>query len=232
MDQIGKCPIYVNQSQNTEIYSKTNGLVSNKISFNARKFSLNESRGIFSEGEVLNSRINIDIVDDQLQLSNFGISEDYLRQELLLPIRDVFVEKMRQHIELNFDVRAYRDNNHKWGNVDNVPTSMDLYFEHYSLSQIVLTFVVGDKGYMRTIWLYGDENFIPDFEQKQETIRQMYHDHCDYTDIQDYLSEQLDLNPQLLSWLFDDDGLYGKSPIALDLRRYKEFQKFRSSLEE
>ena len=59
----------------------------------------------------------------------------------------------------------------------------------------------------------------------------MYTQHCDYTDPQGYLMEQLELNPKLLAWLFDDNSLIGKSHLSLDGERYEAFQDFYSSLD-
>lgn len=73
--------------------------------------------------------------------------------------------------------------------------------------------------------------YIPNVTWKRETICQMYIEHCDYTDIQGYFSEQLELNPKLLAWLFDDNSLVGKSPFALDEEQYEAFQDFYNSLD-
>lgn len=59
----------------------------------------------------------------------------------------------------------------------------------------------------------------------------MYVQHCDYTDPQSYLMEQLELNPKLLAWLFDDNSLIGKSYLALDSERYEAFQDFYNSFD-
>ena len=59
----------------------------------------------------------------------------------------------------------------------------------------------------------------------------MYNEHCDYTDIQGYFAEQLELNPKLLAWLFDDNTLFGKSPHCLDGERYEAFQGFYNTLD-
>lgn len=156
MNQTGKCPIYVPLSSNTEIYGKTYGLIPDRLRFNVTKYFLQETSGTMSEGES-NSQIIIDIQDGMMNLLNDGINDQYLRNDIYLPIRDCFVEKIRQHIEMSFDTRkAYRDDSHKYGNVDNVPTSIDLHFEHFRMTQIVLTFIVGDSGWMRTIHLYGE----------------------------------------------------------------------------
>ena len=58
----------------------------------------------------------------------------------------------------------------------------------------------------------------------------MYNQHCDYTDPQGYLMEQLELNPKLLAWIFDDNSLIGKSYLVLDGERYEAFRDFYNSL--
>lgn len=73
--------------------------------------------------------------------------------------------------------------------------------------------------------------YIPNVGWKRNTICQMYNEYCDYTDIQGYFSEQLELNPKLLAWLFDDNSLYGKSPYALGEERLEAFQDFYNSLD-
>lgn len=157
MNQVGKCPIFVPSETNSEIYNKTYGLVPHCLSFNAYKFFFHETSGTMSEGELLNAQIKLDIREGLFSIICEGLNEQYLRNEIFLPIRDLFVRKVDQHIELNFNTsQAYRDNNHKYGNVDNVPTSMDLHFEHFKLTQIVLTFIVGEQGWMRTLHLYGN----------------------------------------------------------------------------
>ena len=156
MNKVGKCPIFVPASTNSEIYTKTYGLIPQCLTFNVEKFFLHETSGIMSEGES-NSQITIDMQEGRLELFQTGIDEQYLKSRIVLPIKDNYVKKIEQHIELNFDTRSvYLDNNHKYGNVDNVPTSMDLHFDHFALTQLVLTFIVGNQGYMRTIHLYGN----------------------------------------------------------------------------
>ena len=59
----------------------------------------------------------------------------------------------------------------------------------------------------------------------------LYMQNCDYTDIQGYLMEQLDLNPKLLAWIFDDNSLIGKSYLSLDNGQYEAFQDFYNSLD-
>ena len=43
--------------------------------------------------------------------------------------------------------------------------------------------------------------------------------------------EQLESNPKLLAWLFDDNSLIGKAYLSLDGERYEAFQDFYSSLD-
>lgn len=72
---------------------------------------------------------------------------------------------------------------------------------------------------------------IPNVSFKRNHICSMYIQHCDYTDPQSYLMEQLELNPKLLAWLFDDNSLIGKSYLALDGERYAAFQDFYNSFD-
>lgn len=157
MNQVGKCPIFVPSETNSEIYNKTYGLISRSMSFNAYKFFLHETSGTMSEGDLLEAQLKLDIQEGLFSIICKGLNEQYLRNEIFLPIRDFYVKKIDQHIEIQFNTsQAYRDNNHKYGNVDNVPTSMDLHFEHFKLTQIVLTFIVGEQGWMRTLQLNGN----------------------------------------------------------------------------
>ncbi len=43
--------------------------------------------------------------------------------------------------------------------------------------------------------------------------------------------EQLESNPKLLAWLYDDNSLIGKTYLSLDGKRYEAFQDFYSSLD-
>lgn len=72
---------------------------------------------------------------------------------------------------------------------------------------------------------------IPNVNFKRNHICSMYMQHCDYTDPQGYLMEQLELNPSLLAWLFDDNSPIGKTYLALDDERYEAFQDFYQSLD-
>ncbi len=154
MNQVGKCPIYVPSDANNEINNKTYGLIPHKISFSVIKYFLHETSGPMSEGE-LNSQIMFDIQEGFINISCIGINEQYLKNEFSLPVRECRVRKIEQYIEMLFDTKAYRDTNHKYGNVDNIPMAMELHFEHFKLSEISLDFIVGDQGSMRTIHLYG-----------------------------------------------------------------------------
>lgn len=154
MNQAGKCPLYVPSVNNTEFYNKTYGLTDTQ-SFIASRFFLHESSGTMSEGE-LSALINLDIKDGKLNLFSTGFNDKYLRNGLFLSIREIRVNKIKQYIELNFNIsNDYRDDTHRYGNVDNVPISMNLYFTHFKLSQIDFDFIIGDEGWMRTLHLYG-----------------------------------------------------------------------------
>ena len=83
---------------------------------------------------------------------------------------------------------------------------------------------------MRRYLTQAELDFIPNAQFKKDHICNLYLQYCDYTDIQGYLSEQLELNPQLLAWIFDDDSLIGRTPFALDPNRYEAFQDFYNSL--
>ena len=74
MNQIGKCPIYVPSSTNSDIYNKTYGLIPHGLTFFASKFFMQETTGNMSEGE-LNMQIKIDIQDDMMQTFCEGIDE-------------------------------------------------------------------------------------------------------------------------------------------------------------
>lgn len=80
---------------------------------------------------------------------------------------------------------------------------------------------------MRNYNTESEINNIPNVSWKRNTICQMYNEHCDYTDIQGYFSEQLELNPKLLAWLFDDNTLFGKS---LSLLMVSDMRRFRTSM--
>ncbi len=154
MNQAGKCPLYVPSVNNTEFYNKTYGFTDVQ-SFIATRFFLDESSGTMSEGE-LSALLNIDIKDGKLILSSTGINVKYLRNGLCLSIREIRVNKIKQNIEMIFNINNdYRDDTHRYGNVDNVPVSMNLYFKQYKLSEIVLDFIIGDEGWMRTLHFYG-----------------------------------------------------------------------------
>lgn len=83
---------------------------------------------------------------------------------------------------------------------------------------------------MRRIPTSAELEYIPNVSFKRNAICQNYMQYGADGDIQDYLMEQLDTNPKLLSWLFDDSSLYGKSHLALNHGQYEAFQDFYNSL--
>lgn len=83
---------------------------------------------------------------------------------------------------------------------------------------------------MRRVPTSAELEYIPNVSFKRNTICQNYMQYGTDGDIQEYLIEQLEANPKLLSWLFDDPSLYGKSHLALDSGQYKAFQDFYNSL--
>lgn len=83
---------------------------------------------------------------------------------------------------------------------------------------------------MRRVPTSAELEYIPNVSFKRNTICQNYMQYGTDGDIQDYLIEQLEANPKLLSWLFDDPSLYGKSQMALDSGQYEAFQDFYNSL--
>lgn len=72
--------------------------------------------------------------------------------------------------------------------------------------------------------------YIPNVSFKRNAICQNYMHYGVDGDIQDYLAEQLESNPKLLAWLFDDPSLIGKSHFALESGRFEAFQDFYNSL--
>lgn len=84
---------------------------------------------------------------------------------------------------------------------------------------------------MRNFFTDFEKKYIPNVAFKKNTIGNNYVQYCDYTDIQGYLSEQIELNPKLLAWLFDDNSLIGKSPLSLDPGRFEAYQDFYNSFD-
>ena len=72
--------------------------------------------------------------------------------------------------------------------------------------------------------------YIPNVSYKRNAISLNYIRYGYDCDCQDYLMEQLEANPKLLAWLFDDPTLIGKSYLALDCGRLEAFQNFYNSL--
>lgn len=83
---------------------------------------------------------------------------------------------------------------------------------------------------MRRIPTEEELEHIPNVNYKRNIICQDYMRYGIDGDIQDYLMEQVEINPELLSWLFDDPSLIGKSHFALDNGQYEAFKDFYNSL--
>ncbi len=83
---------------------------------------------------------------------------------------------------------------------------------------------------MSTIPTERELEYIPNVSFKRIAISQNYIKYGYDCDCQGYLMEQLEANPQLLAWLFDDPSLIGKSYLALDCGRLEAFQDFYNSL--
>lgn len=83
---------------------------------------------------------------------------------------------------------------------------------------------------MRNYNTEAEMEYIPNVNFKRNAICQNYFNYCHHTDVQGYFSEQLDANPNLLAWLFDDMSLYGKTPFVLDPGKYEAFCDFYDSL--
>lgn len=84
---------------------------------------------------------------------------------------------------------------------------------------------------MRNFATQAEINCIPNVNYKRNHICSMYIQHCDYTDPQGYLIEQIELNSKFLAWIFDDNSLIGKSYLALNDDQYEAFQDFYNSLD-
>lgn len=84
---------------------------------------------------------------------------------------------------------------------------------------------------MRRYATEAEMAYIPNANFKRNAICQNYMQFCNDTDIQGCLSEQLDANPKLLAWLFDDSSLVGKSYLALSPERLEAFQDFYNSFD-
>ena len=84
---------------------------------------------------------------------------------------------------------------------------------------------------MRQYATQAEINCIPNVDYKRNHICSMYIKNCDYADPQGYLMEQIEINPKLLAWIFDDNNLIGKSYLALNDDQYEAFQDFYNSLD-
>lgn len=83
---------------------------------------------------------------------------------------------------------------------------------------------------MRRTATEAELEYITDVTFKRDVISHNYLQYGIDGDIQDYLMEQLDANPKLLAWLFDDLSLIGKSHLSLDCGRFEAFQDFYNTL--
>lgn len=83
---------------------------------------------------------------------------------------------------------------------------------------------------MRKIPTESERNYIPDVNFKRNAVCQNYTYYGTDGDIQDYFMDQLEVNPKLLAWLFDDSSLIGKNHLALDHGQLEALQDFYNSL--
>ena len=83
---------------------------------------------------------------------------------------------------------------------------------------------------MRRTPTEAELEYIPNVSFKRNAICQNYTKYGTNGDIQDYYMEQLEANPKLLAWLFDDASLIGKSYLALNCGQLEAFHDFYNSL--
>ena len=83
---------------------------------------------------------------------------------------------------------------------------------------------------MRRYNTQAEMDNIPNVSFKRNAICQNYMSYGTTTDIQTYLEEQLDANPKLLAWLFDDASLIGKSYLSFLKPSIFEFMRTTYSL--
>lgn len=72
--------------------------------------------------------------------------------------------------------------------------------------------------------------YIPNVNYKRIVISQNYIEYGNDCDCQDYLMAQLEVNPKLLAWIFDDLSLVGQSYLALSCDKLEAFNDFYNSL--
>lgn len=72
--------------------------------------------------------------------------------------------------------------------------------------------------------------YIRNFRFKRDAIFRNYTKYGYECDAQSYFENQLEINPDLLSWLFDDPSLRGKSLASLDSERYDAYLDFYDAL--
>lgn len=83
---------------------------------------------------------------------------------------------------------------------------------------------------MRNYPTNAEQEHIPNVSFKRHSICQSYMRYGVNGDIQDYLMEQLEANPKLLAWIFDDSSLIGKSYLSLNSDQLDAFKDFYNSL--
>lgn len=149
MNEVGKCPIFVSHTSNTEIYNHTLGLIPKDLTLFTEKYFLHETSGKMMEGR-LDAVISLNLSNDYMVITNSGLDEKYLSSNLCLPIKSTNVRKIEQHIELTFKMHI-----NKLGDLDNIPMSMEIRLQRFKVTNIIFTFIVGEKGYMRTLDLSG-----------------------------------------------------------------------------
>lgn len=86
---------------------------------------------------------------------------------------------------------------------------------------------------MRDYNTEAEMEYIPNVNWKRNHIFHMYNTASDdySSDVDVYFLNQLELNPRLLAWLFDDNTLIGKTHLHLDAGRHQAFLDFCNSLE-
>lgn len=240
--EYGKHPLQSLTNLSTPFEKITRSLIKSKFVFYANSYHITE-RGHYSEGET-QAIFLFDIVDVNLIVKIKGINEDYIRPTLSQHIDHCVVEKLKYHVDLHLAHRS------SLGDGENVPHSIDIFIENNIVTEIRFFFIVGKEGWPRTIYFYGHSKFglpntndliernatyaehvyIPNESFKRIAISKNYIKYGVDCDCQGYLMEQLEANPKLLAWLFDDDTLIGKSYLALDCGRLEAFQQFYNSL--
>lgn len=231
-------------TENRSSFSKkTNSLIKDNFIFYADSYLVSE-RGRYDEGETT-ATFKFELNNDNLVITTKGIKQEYIKPYLNQRVTNIAIEKVKQWADFAVERKV------SLGDGDNVPNGIDLFAEGNNLTCIVFFFIVGKEGWPRVIYFYGHTKFeshnsnvqtsrntlcakredIPNEAFKRLRISQNYIKYGYDCDCQGYLMEQLEANPKLLAWLFDDDTLIGKSYLALDCERLEAFQRFYNSLD-